>query len=145
MKTCKDCGKEVSKSAKTCPNCGKKLKKPIFLLIFLGFIIIGIAGAALGGNNKEEGEKFTHNITKSYLDEAGFGYYIEGTVKNNLDKDYSYVQIQFVCYDAEGNNLGTALDNTNNLLGKETWKFKAMGMFVNETVDHCDFKEITGY
>ena len=38
------------------------------------------------------------------------------------------------------------MDNTNHLLGKETWKFKAMGMFTGaETVDHCDFKEITSW
>lgn len=49
MKTCKDCGAEVSKSAKICPNCGRKLKHPFltFLLIVL-VIIIGIA-IAMGG------------------------------------------------------------------------------------------------
>ncbi len=147
MKKCPDCGKEVSKSAKRCPNCGKKLKKPIVLFVILGIIAIAIIGAALGGGNNEtsQEEKFTHTVTNSYLDEAGFAYYIEGTVKNETDKEYSYVQIEFVCYDAEGNNLGTAVDNTNSLLGNETWKFKAMGMFTNENVDHCDFKEITSW
>ena len=73
-------------------------------------------------------------------------YYIEGSVKNNKDKDYSYVQIEFVCYDADGNNLGTAIDNTNNLLGNQTWKFKAMAMFSDaENVDHCDYHEITSW
>lgn len=46
----------------------------------------------------------------------------------------------------DGNNLGTAIDNTNNLLGNQTWKYKAMGIFTDvENVDHCDFKEITGW
>lgn len=53
MKICKECGKEVSRSAKTCPNCGKKLKSS-GLRIFLGILIllIGIASiASLGENN----------------------------------------------------------------------------------------------
>lgn len=85
-------------------------------------------------------------MTKQYTDEYGMSYYIEGSVKNNKDKDYSYVQIEFVCYDADGINLGTAIDNTNNLLGNQTWEFKAMAMFSDaETVDYCDYHEITSW
>ena len=47
--SCKECGKEISKTAKTCPNCGAKNRKssrtPIILLlviiIFIFFYIIG--------------------------------------------------------------------------------------------------------
>ena len=53
MKTCKDCGKEVSKSAKTCPNCGKKLKKPIVLFVILGIIAIAIIGTILSRKGEE--------------------------------------------------------------------------------------------
>lgn len=138
------------------------------LLIVLGLIIIF---SVFSGNNEEtakEGnvsnnssnndsvnndpipiptvEKFNYEITSQYSDEYGWAYYIEGVVRNNKDKDYSYVQIEFVCYDAEGNNLGTAIDNTNNLLGNQTWKFKAMAMFSGvENVDHCDYHDITGW
>ena len=91
-------------------------------------------------------EKFTYEITSQYSDDYGSAYYIEGVVRNNKDKDYSYVQIEFVCYDSEGNNLGTAIDNTNNLLGNETWKFKAIAMFSNaENVDHCEYHDITSW
>lgn len=72
-------------------------------------------------------------------------YYIEGTVKNNKDKDYTYVEIEFICYDSAGNNIGTAINNTNSLLGNQTWKFKAMGIFPKTKVDHCDFHEVTGF
>ena len=96
------------------------------------------------GNTTSPSEKFSYTIDNSYSD--GFGYYIEGIVTNNKSKDYSYVQIEFVCYDKDGNNLGTAIDNTNNLLGNETWKYKAMGLFTDgKTVDHCDFREVTGW
>lgn len=146
MKKCKYCKTEIDDKAKICPNCKKKQGPKIGLIIFLIIIGIFIIGLASGGDSEDtKKEKFTHNVTKQYLDSAGLGYYIEGTVKNNTDKDYSYVQIEFICYDKNGNNLGTAIDNTNNLLGNENWKFKAMGMFFDEKVDHCDFKEVTGW
>lgn len=91
-------------------------------------------------------DNFSHEITKSYKGKGNIGYYIEGTVSNNSDNDYSYLQIEFICYDKDGNNLGTAIDNTNNLLGNQTWKFKAMGLFDDvKNVDHCDYHEITGW
>ena len=85
---------------------------------------------------------FEYEVSNQYHDT--FAYYIEGTVKNNTSKDYSYFSIEFVCYDAEGNNLGTAIDNTNNLLAGDTWKYKAMFMGSNsDEVDHCDYHEMT--
>lgn len=91
-------------------------------------------------------EKFNYTVDSASLDQFGVSYYIEGTVENKKDKDYSYVQIEFICYDASGNNLGTALDNTNNLLGGQTWKFKAMFLGTGaSTIDHCDYHEITGW
>ena len=97
-------------------------------------------------DSKEKKEKFTNEVTSQYSDDAGFAYYVEGTVKNNTNKDYSYLQIEFVCYDTEGNNLGTALDNTNNLLADQTWKYKAMFAGSNsENIDHCDYHEVTGW
>lgn len=40
MTHCKDCGAEVSKSAKNCPKCGAKLKKAHPIIIIIGIIII---------------------------------------------------------------------------------------------------------
>jgi len=70
---------------------------------------------------------------------------MKGTVENKANKDYSYVQIEFICYDKEGNNIGTALDNSNNLLKGQTWKFKAIGLFSDQKVSKCEFHEITGW
>ena len=148
MKKCKYCKSEIEKDAKICPVCKKKQGKHKLLIVFIIIIIIGIIVAIAGvdGESEENNkEKFSYTITSSAPDKANFAYYIEGVVTNNLDKDYSYVQIEFICYDKDGNNLGTALANTNNLLGKQTWKYKAMGMFTNQIVDHCDFKEVTGW
>ncbi len=158
MKKCKYCQTEIDSKAKICPNCKKKQGKPKWLIVLIVIIAIMIIASVAGGNedNAKEGnvsngdnkpaEKFTYEVTKQYADEYGMSYCIEGSVKNNKDKDYSYVQIEFVCYDADGNNLGTAIDNTNNLLGNQTWKFKAMAMFSDaENVDHCDYHEITSW
>ena len=93
-------------------------------------------------NQSQKVEKFSYEITNEY-DEYST-HYIEGVVTNNKDKDYSYVGIEFICYDSEGNNLGTAIDNTNNLLGNQTWKFKAFIWVTDVEVDHCDFHEIDG-
>ena len=69
MKICKDCGKEVSKSAKTCPNCGKKLKKPIVLFVILGVIAVAVIGIMMSGRNEAARQKeYKQNETAVYKD-----------------------------------------------------------------------------
>ena len=162
MKKCKYCKSEIDSKAKNCPNCGKKQGIPVWLIVIIVLFILGIIASAGSNDNSEKVKekntssettstddnsskaKFEYEVTSQYADEYGFSYYIEGTVANNTEKDYSYLQIEFICYDADGNNLGTALDNTNNLLAGQTWKYKAMFMGSDsETVDHCDYHEIT--
>jgi RNA polymerase subunit RPABC4/transcription elongation factor Spt4 len=49
MKTCKDCGKEISNTARRCPNCGAyhwsdgRIALAIFMGVFLLIFIIGMA------------------------------------------------------------------------------------------------------
>ena len=118
--------------------------KKILITLLLITSILFISGCT--DLDTDEGEKFSYEVSKSYKGDYDIGYYIEGTVTNNRDKDYSYLQIEFICYDKDGNNLGTAIDNTHNLLGKQTWKFKAMGLFENvKSIDHCDYHEVTGW
>lgn len=161
LKKCKYCQTEIDSKAKICPNCRKRQGVPgclIFLLVFFGMVIIISAFSGGSDNNNTNdnsvnstnndsailSEKFSYTISDSYSN--GYSYYIEGVVTNNRDKEYSYVQIEFICYDKDGNNLGTAMDNTNNLLGKQTWKYKAIGLFTDgSTVDHCDFREVSGW
>ena len=108
MKICKDCGTEVSKSAKTCPKCGKKLKHT-GLRIILGVIILilGICLLTSGGSNNttltsnQQQEKFSLISDNKATDAIGTTY-IEGEIKNNTNKTYSYVQVTFNLYDANG-------------------------------------------
>lgn len=157
MKKCKFCKSEIDNDAKVCPVCKRdqcqfhigKILITVFLILVLCVLISSCTykinyNNAISGNETNK-DSFDYEVTNSYQDSIG-AYYIEGNVKNNTSKEYDYLQISFVCYDSNGNNLGTAIDNTNNLLGNETWKFKAMGLFDYETsVDHCDYKEITGW
>ena len=51
---CKDCGKEVSKSAKTCPHCGAK--KPVESIGFfgvVGFLILLVVLVAIFSGDSE--------------------------------------------------------------------------------------------
>ena len=69
-------------------------------------------------------DKYQVQILDSRSD--GFATYITGTLV--ADKDYSYVQILIPCYDADGNKLGDAIANVNNLNKGESWKFEAMSI-----------------
>lgn len=165
MKNCKHCKEEIPSDAKVCSHCGKK-QKSTWIVIVIIIAIIGVIGAAVQNdpsfkaqegnvnNNSQSGEtttttaasKFTYQIDKQYVGDYDIGYYIEGFVKNNTNKEYSYIQIEFVCYDKDGNNLGTALDNSNNLLANQTWKFKAMFMGSNsKDVAKCEYHDITSW
>lgn len=151
MKQCKECGADVSSSAKVCPQCGKKLKHT-GLRVFLGLIVVLFALGALasmGGNTTQTSsqtkpqENFTLVSDKRVTDSIGTTY-IEGEIKNNTNKSYTYVQVTFNLYDADGNQLGTAVANINNLEPNGTWKYKAIGL-TSQAVSSYKFVEITGW
>lgn len=57
LKSCKSCGKEISKSAKSCPHCGQKLKHGLCVKILaagvaLG-VVIGLSNAIFGPSDEE--------------------------------------------------------------------------------------------
>lgn len=157
MKYCKYCRTEIDAKAKVCPNCRREQKRfhiwKVLTAVILVIVLLIIGASYLASNNNYETptfssskDNFSYEVTNSYPTEYDLWYYIEGTVKNNSNKDYSYVQIEFICYDKDGNNIGTAMDNTSNLGAYETWKFKAMSLFSDvRNLDHCNYKEITAY
>ncbi len=156
MKKCKHCQSEIDDKARVCPNCGKKQGKPILLIIIIVIIIIAVI-ATLGGGGETENEPSQTGTTEKKenlvledgysgsLDEYGALYYIEGYVKNNSDKDYEYVQIEFTAYDSEGNTLGSCYDNTSSLEADGRWKFKASCVDETDKIASYKLKEITGY
>lgn len=164
MKQCKSCSKEIASSAKVCPGCGAKNKKPIYkrawFIVIVLLILVGAINAAGGGNSttpnsgtNENGQVENSTAKKEKFELVGevetetdqFATYLKGIIKNNSGKDCSYVQVTFNLYDAEGNQIGTALDNINNLEADGTWKFKAMGIDVDGEIASYKLAEITGF
>ena len=82
------------------------------------------------------------NGTTAKSDEYGVYTYISGIVKNNTNKKYSYIQITFALFDKDGNKVGTAMANENNIGAGETWKFKAIAL---EDFSTYKLDEITGW
>lgn len=134
----------------------EKAKKPVYkkvwfwiLIALVGIVIAGIASGDSSVQTSSDGEiKTTQNQEKFTLVECdgsydGFAYYITGTIKNNTNKEYTYVQVTFNLYDADGAQIGTALANINNLEANGTWKFKAIGT----TEEPASYKlaDITGW
>lgn len=100
----------------------KKLKK--ILCVFMTLCCCAVIASALGCSSSLVivGEPKMRVEYNSYL---GYSAEISGVIKNNSFGLYDYVQVEFVVYDENGNNLGTALDNMNNLGAGETWRFNA--------------------
>lgn len=154
MIKCKTCGADIASNAKNCPSCGAKNPKPFykrwwFILIVI-FVVIGALGSGENKNtsNKDstatttkqvESQKEKYEIVGDVKDTRdSYSLYIEGTLKNNTNKEASYVQVSYNLFDKNGNQIGTALANTNNLAPGGTWKFKAMAMIDNP-------KEVASY
>ena len=165
MKKCKHCQSEIDEKAKVCPKCQKKqgISKGIkIFLIILGVIVL--VSAFGGGSDSEESKKEQIGNTtekqetkekftllegyNGYPGDYSIGYYIEGYIQNNTNKEYSYVSVEFNLYDADGALIGTALDNVNNLEGNGKWKFKATSLISSDQTQQVasyKLKEITGW
>ena len=70
---------------------------------------------------------------------------ISGTFTNNSDAEVSYVQVSYRLLDAEGDQIGTAYANTNNLPAGGTWKFEAMGFEPLSSVAPYELADVTGF
>lgn len=73
----------------------------------------------------------------------GYSSYIVGTVRNNTDHSYSYVQVAVNLYDLHDNQIGSTMANVNNLEPHGKWKFKAV-VFEQGRYNY-KIKEVTGF
>jgi len=154
MKKCKYCQSDIDPKAKICPNCKKKQGMPKWAIILIVIVVIGVLGSALGSSDSESENNNATSTTEALtlLDghsgdvESQYSYKITGTIKNNKDRDYSYVQVEFYAYDVAGNLLDTCLANNSGLEANGTWKFEASCFFANgnaKDVATYKLKEIT--
>ena len=128
-----------------------KEKKPIYkrvwFIAIMVIVVLGVIGSMFGddtsnvSNTSNDVSTQTENVepVQDYevteLTEVtdDFLYAVSGILKNNTDRDKSYVQVKVPVYDADGNKLGDCLDNINDLKAGQTWKFKAS--YLGESVD----------
>lgn len=71
--------------------------------------------------------------------------YISGRVKNNTNKNYSYVQVNINLYNENGDLITTTFDNVNNLESGNVWNFKAMIYQDTDNINHYKIVDITGF
>ena len=113
--------------------------------ILIGLLLVASIGTMTGCTNtkvvdkgaevveeaKEKAEtkvpKYKVTLEDGTYDSSEFAYYVYGTLTNNK-KDVDYIQILIPVYDKNGNKLGDAMANCNNLKKGETWRFKAMAL-----------------
>lgn len=87
-----------------------------------------------------------YTVSDETLDTSNpYAAYITGTLTNNKDTDVSYVQVEYVLYDADGAQIGTALANTNNLKAGGSWKYEAYVTADAASIATFELAEITGF
>lgn len=62
---------------------------------------------------------------------------ITGTITNNSDHSFNYLQVEINLYDSSGSQIGSSIDNISNLEPHRSWNFSAI-----ITVKHVDSYKI---
>lgn len=120
--------------------------------LFIGFIIFGSC-CAICVDNGITMETITETTTVTVVEKyniqnvQAYSDYGIMTITGTLvaDKDYEYLQLEIPCYDSEGNNVGSALANVNNLSKGDSWKFEAIELSGNGTKYNINKAEVTGF
>ena len=96
------------------------------IIAIIVIIVVAVFATESGGNAAGTDLELKNSEMTCKYDEY-LGWYVEitGQIENTSTYDYGYVSVEFSLYDASGNNLGTAYENTTNLSAGETWGFKA--------------------
>ena len=168
LKSCRECGKEVSTEAKTCPHCGVANPAPglrvgasagaigcLGILLLVGYCVANLPDTTPGTSPRSSASVSSRSAGTSSdvsLQAGDFKFqtgefgetYLVGTVKNLTGKQYSYVQVSFNLYDGQGNQIGSTLTNVNDLEPYGTWKYKAIVMDA-EKVRRARLKDVTGF
>ena len=95
---------------------------------------------------KEPEKKEKYEIANVEEIRDDYSYKIAGTLTNNSGKERKYVQVEYTLYDADGNQLGTAMANVNNLKDGGTWKFEAYAFTSNpDEIASYELAGVTGF
>lgn len=130
-------------------------KKAIIFIIIAVILVAGIASCSTTGDSGSGNSETSSSTTEekndlvldgeisSYNDDVDWIHF-EGVIKNNSEKEMSYVEIEVILYDENDTQIGTALDNTTTLKAGGTWKFDATCLDNISSYDHFDYT-ISGY
>lgn len=146
---------------------GKKPIGKIILIVVIVLVVVGVIGS-MGGNGSSsdnanqpatsqeqtatseqttpepDPEPYTV-VDETLISDNPYMAVIAGTLTNNTDSDKSYIQVEYVIYDADGAQIGTALANTNNLKAGGTWKFEAASTVEPDEVASWELADVTGF
>lgn len=103
------------------------------------------AAAPAAGETTSAETADKYSIDGEELGGDAYSCKISGVYTNKAGKDLSYVQVSYNLFDADGNQIGTALANTNNLADGGTWKFEAFGSVAVDEVASYKIGDVTGF
>lgn len=103
------------------------------------------AAAPAAGETTSAEPADKYSIDGEELTGDAYSCKISGVYTNKAGKDLSYVQVSYNLFDADGNQIGTALANTNNLADGGTWKFEAFGSAAVDQVASYKIGDVTGF
>lgn len=96
--------------------------------------------------SSSEADEAKYVVTDEVLDTSNPYYaYVNGTLTNNSGHDLNYIQVEYVLYDSDGAQIGTALANTNNLKSDGVWKFEAISTEGPDSVASFELADVTAW
>lgn len=102
----------------------------VMLILFSIFIVVillgtvGVADNAIDNEIKKEEQKINNDLEKLEVKNLKqTGDTLTGTIKNNLDYDIDYLEINFKFYDKDGITVNDDMSNKTDFVKGEVWKF----------------------
>ena len=83
-----------------------------------------------------------YEISNESIERDDWSLKITGVLTNNSGHDRNYVQVEYSLYDADGNLIGSAFDNVNNLKDGGSWKFSATAFLMSDELAQVDSYEL---
>lgn len=148
------------------PSKPKKKKHPFLIAFLIIFVVFCVLLGSLVANTPTTSTSSTSSLISetsnnesSVLEESaapvsdlelidytsesdGYANYVVGHIRNNTDKTYSYVQVDINLYSGD-TQVGSTLDNVNNLAPGATWEFKAV--VLENNADKFEIVNISGF
>ena len=132
----------------------------VVLIVLAVLVAIGILGTVFGNEgdsnpsnssaasgssqtsiSSQETKKENLEVLEHSMTEDEYYSYVVGKIQNNSDKTYSYVQVSINLYNGE-TQVGSTLDNVNNLEPGGNWEIKAL--ITDPSITSYKIVEVTG-